>query len=126
MQKIFLFLAMLFFSHCTFAGWVHLMHADNYIYYGDPESIEISGGYKVRMLVLEDFALYKMSRVNLHEFDCKTKNSRVLAEAEFSENMGRGEIKLANKVNWDLGIQSSNTLGRIELEFACRRAKFNF
>jgi hypothetical protein len=125
MQKILLSLIMLFFSHVSFAGWVHITHAGNYIYYGDPSSIEISG-YKVRMLILEDVASSKKSEVSLEEFDCKNKSINVLVTASFSENMARGKMDSIDKQVMDLGVQPSNTIGGAKHEFACKRANFNF
>lgn len=126
MQKIALSLTMLFFSHASFAGWIHIAHGGNTIMYGDPSSIETSG-YKVRMLVLIDWASSKKSDVYFREFDCKKGLSSDLGGAHFSENMGRGEPDSIGKYDSEEGTKSTpNSLGGKTHEFACKLANFNF
>ena len=105
--------------------WIRIAHADDYIYYGEPSSIETSG-YKVKMLTLEDSASSNKSEVTLEEFDCKNKSTRILASAKFSENMGRGEMTSVDKSGLNLGVQKSNSIGGVKHKFGCKRANFDF
>jgi hypothetical protein len=127
-MKKFIFMVLLtMINHTALAEWTFIEGNDKQKAYADPATLHKMGDRVIiwSMLDLKDAAKLSdgkpfLSWTTQYEFECKKRQSRILAASMHSEKMGGGEITNSldfESPQWE--VIASNSKGEALWKFAC-------
>lgn len=126
MCKTILMMFLAVVSSSAMAEWVRIYETDNFNTYVDPDTIRKSG-HKVKMWNIFDYKTPQdeadgkkySSTTHLEQYDCKEIQLRVLATADYSGTLGKGDpILFSNNIDEWMPIPP-NTVAESLFKYAC-------
>ena len=127
MKRLFLIAVLTLNSGQAHAEWVAVAQTSDATIYVDPEMIHSTEGI-VKVPVIFDYKrrqrldneLHYFSIKRLHEFECGSEWSRLLATTFFLGNMGKGHVVADSDKEDRWRIVPPTGIGRTLMELACK------